>query len=74
MSTERSERIADLEIRLMHQEDTIDTLSESLIHQQRILEQLHHHLEQLRSRLDRLETQRPAEGETDGPEPPPPHY
>lgn len=74
MSTEDSDRLADLEIRLMHQEHTIDSLTESLVRQQRIMDQLHQQVEQLRRRLHSLEEQH-SEGDAGASEePPPPHY
>ncbi len=74
MSTEDSDRLADLEIRLMHQEDAIDSLTESLVRQQRIIDHLHQHVEQLRRRLHGLEEQHSGGDDGESPEPPPPHY
>ena len=68
-------RVTDLEIRLMHQEDTIDTLTDTLLRQQRVMDSLHEQLEALQGRIRQLED---PHGESDpgghAPEPPPPHY
>ncbi|QIT55397.1 SlyX family protein [Aquisalimonas sp. 2447] len=74
MSNEESDRLADLEIRLMHQEDTIDALTESLVRQQRIMDQLHEHIEQLRRRLQGLEEPNTEGDGGESTDPPPPHY
>lgn len=64
------ERIIDLEIRLTHQEATLQTLSDSLIRQQR-------QIEALQAQVERLQAQVRAGAFGVGPagdEPPPPHY
>lgn len=79
MSGESDERVADLEIRLMHQEDTIDALTETLVRQQKVIDQLQQQLESLRGRVSALEEQRSG-GESEentaetGQQEPPPHY
>jgi SlyX protein len=65
-----NDRITDLESRLAFQEQTIHTLSETLIDQQRSLDAINRTVEALRERLKALEPS-PLTGE---PEPPPPHY
>lgn len=75
MSDDHDARIADLEIRITHQEDTIDSLTDSLVRQQRILDRMHEQMESLRRRLESVEENNSSgESEDDDPEPPPPHY
>ena len=79
MSDDSGERVADLEIRLMHQEDTIDALTETLVRQQKVIDQLQQQLEGLRGRVSALEENRSGEqsGEDTadtGQQEPPPHY
>lgn len=75
MSDDHDARIADLEIRITHQEDTIDSLTDSLVRQQRILDRMHEQMESLRRRLESVEENNGSgENEGDDPEPAPPHY
>jgi len=66
-------RLTDLEIRITHQEVNIDTLSDALLAQQRLIEQLQRQLEAMGSRLRDMEG-RGDQGGDHRPEPPPPHY
>lgn len=66
------ERLIDLEMRLTFQEETIQTLSESLFHQQRLTAELQRELDELRQRVVELAEQ--AILEQGQPDPPPPHY
>ena len=79
MSDGTDERLADLEIRLMHQEDTIDSLTETLVRQQKVVDQLQQQLESLRGRVNALEEERSgdqSEADTSdaGEQEMPPHY
>jgi SlyX protein len=65
------DRIIDLESRIAFQEEAINTLSETLIEQQRAIDHLNRTVEVLRERLQATEPTLPHTGETD---PPPPHY
>jgi len=73
MSDTQEDRLTDLEIRITHQEDMIDTLTDSLMRQQKIIDQLHGRLDQLQHRLRMMEEDQPADT-PNTPEPPPPHY
>lgn len=68
------ERLTDLEIRLTHQEASIDELTDSLLAQQRVIDRLRQQVEALQGRLGDLETRGGGEGADTAPEPPPPHY
>lgn len=70
MSVEQ--QIAELEMRLMFQDDTIQALNDALVEQQRQLDQLRTHISLLSRRQDEL-NQRLPDGAL-GEEPPPPHY
>ena len=75
MSDDNERRLEDLEIRLMHQEDALDTVTDTLLRQQRVIDRLHQQNEQLQKRLRGLEEQQSGdEEEQQSPEPPPPHY
>jgi len=65
------ERITDLEIRFMHQERTIQELSNTVYRQQQVVEQIERELRQLTDqvRMGFPSLTRPAEDEE-----PPPHY
>ena len=67
---ELEQRIADLEARLAFQDDTIQTLSDVLVAQQRTVDRLQAHLGLLARRQEDLQSR--VEGEGD--EAPPPHY
>ncbi|MFZ6048653.1 SlyX family protein [Pseudomonas sp. CR3202] len=63
-------RIADLESRLAFQDDTIQTLNDVLVEQQRVVERLQLQLAALAKRQEELLSQYgPSEDEA-----PPPHY
>ncbi|MEL7557996.1 SlyX family protein [Stutzerimonas chloritidismutans] len=64
------QRIADLEARLAFQDDTIQTLSDVLVAQQRTVDRLQAQLGLLARRQEDLQSR--VEGEGD--EAPPPHY
>lgn len=66
---ELSERIDALETRLMFQDDTIETLNQTVMMQWREIEALKRQIAALGERLD--ETQASGEGPTNEP---PPHY
>jgi SlyX protein len=63
-------RIADLETRLAFQDDTLQTLSDVLVEQQRIIDRLQLQLEVLSRRQEEMQSRLGDEGE----EAPPPHY
>ena len=65
------ERLVDLETRLTFQEESIQVLSQSLGHQQQIIDSLQREIDELRQRLQAMS---PSPLEGDGEEPPPPHY
>ncbi|HAQ85603.1 MAG: hypothetical protein CMK99_14575 [Pseudomonas sp.] len=67
---ELEQRIADLEARLAFQDDTIQTLSDVLVAQQRTVDRLQAQLGLLARRQEDLQSR--VEGEGD--EAPPPHY
>jgi SlyX protein len=71
MSETLEDRIVELEIRLAHQDDTLQTLNRLVIEQQQVIEQLQFQMENLRLRLAEL-LQAPAGDPSQ--EPPPPHY
>jgi SlyX protein len=66
-----NERIIDLESRVAFQEEAINTLSETLIEQQRTIDSLSKTVEILRQRLQALEPSPLQPGEAESP---PPHY
>ena len=63
-------RIADLEARLAFQDDTIQTLNDVLVEQQRIMERLQLQLRALAKRQEEMQVPMDA-GEDEAP---PPHY
>lgn len=66
-----AEKIADLEIRLAHQERTLDELSEVVAEQARVIELFREQVKRLTDRLTQVEDTVPGKGPD---EPPPPHY
>lgn len=64
-------RVTDLEIRITHQEATLDTLNDVIIRQQQLLVRLGDELKSTRKRLNELDTSAETSAQ---PEPPPPHY
>ena len=72
MSQELDARLVALEIRQAFQDDTLQTLNDVLIDQQRQIERLQHRLEVLAARQEKLQSQ--LEQDQDQVEPPPPHY
>lgn len=70
MSTELEQRLIELETRQAFQDDTLQTLNDVLIDQQRQIDRLQHQLGLLAARQEALQTQLDQEQ----PEPPPPHY
>ena len=64
-------RIIELETRLAFQEESIQSLSQTLGHQQQTIDGLQLEIEELRQRMKAVATS-PLEG--DAVEPPPPHY
>ncbi len=67
---ELEQRIADLEARLAFQDDTIQTLSDVLVAQQRTVDRLQAQLGLLARRQEDLQSRMEGEGD----EAPPPHY
>ncbi len=63
-------RLTDLEIRYAHQEATLESLSETVLQQQRLLQTLSEELRRLREQLRSLS---PGEAEAAADETPP-HY
>lgn len=64
-------RIVELEIRLAHQDDTLQTVNRLVIEQQQMIGQLQVQVENLRLRL--MEVLQAPAGDPSR-EPPPPHY
>jgi SlyX protein len=71
MSDRSDERIVELEIRLAHQDDLLQTLNRLVTEQQRTIERMQADMENLRLHLAEVMA---APGGDPGPEPPPPHY
>ncbi|WP_018231093.1 SlyX family protein [Thioalkalivibrio thiocyanodenitrificans] len=71
MSETLEARIVEMEIRLAHQDDTLQTLNRLVIDQQQQIETLRHQVENLRLRLMEVVQ---APGIDPSLEPPPPHY
>jgi SlyX protein len=71
MSETLETRIVEMEIRLAHQDDTLQTLNRLVIDQQQQIESLKHQVENLRLRL--MEVMQAPEVDPSL-EPPPPHY
>lgn len=64
------DRLDDLEIRFSYQQETIDSLNETVTKQWETLEQLRVHIERLEGRLRDMADWSAEPGN----EPPPPHY
>ncbi|WP_217476892.1 SlyX family protein [Stutzerimonas stutzeri] len=67
---ELEQRIIDLEARLAFQDDTIQTLNDELVEQQRTVERLQAQLALLARRQEDMQSRIGGEGD----EAPPPHY
>ena len=63
-------RIEALEVRIAHQDRTIEDLNKSVTDQWRQVDALAKQVRQLTERLQRVEESAPG---TEGPDPPPPH-
>lgn len=70
MSTELEQRLIELETRQAFQDDTLQTLNDVLVDQQRQIDRLQHQLQVLAAGQEALQTQIDQEQV----EPPPPHY
>ncbi len=68
---ETKQRITELEIMLMQQESTLESLSNVLYQQQRTIQMLEQRLEKLDKRISRLNTSAVTD---EANETPPPHY
>ena len=66
-----NERLIDLEIRLTHQEATLQTLNDVMVNQQRLIDQLSKEIESLRRQLHDMSSGAIATPWEEGP---PPHY
>lgn len=64
-------RLADLEIRITHQEATLQALNDVVAHQQQVITQLRRELDAMKSRLRELT---PSDIAAPWEETPPPHY
>lgn len=64
--------IEDLQVRIAHQELAIEALNETVMRQDQLLNDLKAEVATMRERL--LALQPSPLGESDAPEPPPPHY
>ncbi len=71
LGKELEDRIADLEVRLTHQEAGLDNLTTASVRQERAIEEMLAQLQQIKIALRQLGE--PAAGTPDD-EPPPPHY
>ncbi len=69
--TDLNQRISELEIRIVHQDATIQDLSDMTTQQWDAIEQLKKELRDLKSRIVEIEESAKSPG---GEEPPPPHY
>jgi uncharacterized coiled-coil protein SlyX len=60
-----------MEIRITHQEATLETLNDVIVRQQQLIDRLDNEIRSTRKRLNELDTsaETPAQAE-----PPPPHY
>jgi len=70
--SELIKRIADLEMRAVHQDKTIDDLNEMVAKQWQTIDQINQQFTRLKDRLGEMETFGSATKLED--EPPPPHY
>jgi len=68
---EISNRLTDLEIRLTHQDDTIDALNETVVQQQIQIDNLINKLSHAHRRITELDEMATIAPQM---EPPPPHY
>ena len=66
-----AKKIADLEVRLAHQEHTLDELSGVVAEQARLIDLFREQLQRLTDRMVQVEEPAPGKGPD---EPPPPHY
>jgi SlyX protein len=64
-------RIDALEIRIAHQDQTIEDLNATITDQWKQIEDLTYRVSRLGEQMREVEN---SAGVTDGPEPPPPHY
>lgn len=64
-------RLTDMEIRITHQEATLETLNDVIVRQQQLIDRLDNEIRSTRKRLNELDTsaETPVQAE-----PPPPHY
>ncbi len=67
-------RVEELETRLAFQEDTLQTLSDQLAHQQDVIEQQQQQLQLLYSQLRDMRDTRSPEGDSEPAMEKPPHY
>jgi SlyX protein len=74
MVTQLQMRIDELETRLAFQEDTLQTLSEQLAHQQSVTEQQQQMLQALYSQIRDVQDASSAEGAASSSQERPPHY
>jgi len=65
------QRVAELEIRISFQDQTIQELNDVVVRQQRELEKMTRDLAQLKAQMGTLT---PPMAGSQAPEPPPPHY
>lgn len=63
------ERLTELEIKMAHQEMTIEQLNQVITVQQQEITEIKHYLEILKTKIELMQ-----QAEKDQPEPPPPHY
>ena len=70
--SELIERISDLEMRVVHQDRTIDDLNDMVAKQWTAIEQLNQQFARLKDRIGAMESSGTATKPED--EPPPPHY
>lgn len=66
-----NEQITNIEIQLMHHENTIQQLSDVISHQQQDIEKLQRELKQI---MKHLQSTAPSEMRAPEDEEPPPHY
>ena len=66
-------RIMELEIKTSHQENTIEQLNEIIFEQQKDIDKISRHLEQIQNKINNLQESNLHEAK-ELPEPPPPHY
>lgn len=73
-SSDHAEEIADLQSRLLFQEDLLNTLNEQVSEQNKELSQFHILLQHLNQKIKQLQHDDGDNGSDIGREPPPPHY